>query len=414
VHIESEPGVNLIKRLRLIAPLIGIVLVGCGQIWNAGDLVDWVEQQAVDAGCAADTIELDDWYTTTPDGNVWMGTCVDAQSGDTVELAINVDNVWTPSQTVSSETTGSDNVEAAATQEAIEEPTPEPVEETPAADLALTSEQLKNTSYSGIYEEPITLTDGSWEGEPVGEGDASRPTVDYIDGQTLFGDLDDDGVGDAAVFLLDRGGGSGAFTWVSAQLNQDGQPVDAGAVMVGDRIMVRSTAIEDGQIVLGVVVAGPGGAACCPTHKASVAYAVQDSRLIELPRDDAELVRISLDDLDGTQWTLAEINYDEPALDEPAVTIRFEGDTLSGSGGCNSYNGTFTLGEDNPFVMTVGPVATTLMACPDPVGSQEAAYHEALNNATSWGYDFGNLVISYPTEGDGYGRLLFVPAGAAE
>ena len=95
------------RRMWMYVPILALLVAGCTQIWNAGDLVGWVEQQAVAAGCDTVTIALDDWYTTTEDGNVWMGTCVDASSGDTVELAINVDSVWTPSQAASSDTTSS-------------------------------------------------------------------------------------------------------------------------------------------------------------------------------------------------------------------------------------------------------------------------------------------------------------------
>ena len=420
------------KRILLIVPLIVLALAGCNQIWNAGDLVEWVKQQAVKQGCDPATIEIDDWYTGTADGNVWMGTCTDAQSGDTIELAINVDSVWTPSQPIADEdtsdsgtsdtadsgTVNSDKVDAnadkatataeAAESGAAEEPAAKA--EMPAAEGALTSEQLKNASYRDIYEEPITLTDGLWEGEPMGEGDAARPTVNYVDGQTLFGDLDGDGVDDAAVFLLDWGGGTGNFTWVSEQLNQDGQPVDAGAVMVGDRIMVRSAAIEDGQIVIDIIGEGPGDAACCKSHKMTMTYALQDGQLVEMPSDGGEAERITATDLEGTFWTLAEVDSDVPAMEEPAITIGFDGDTFFGSGGCNNYNGSFTLAEENPFALSIGPVASTMMACPDPIASQETTFFAALNNAQQWGYVFGDLAIYYEADGDGYGRLLFVPA----
>ena len=162
-----------------------------------------------------------------------------------------------------------------------------------------------------------------------------------------------------------------------------------------------------------IVGEGPGGAACCPTHKMTRSYALQDGQLAEMPSDGAEPVLVTAADLDGTQWALAEINYDEAALDEPFVTLAFEGDTFGGSGGCNSYSGAFALDDGNPFVLTMGPIASTMMACPDPVGSQEAAFYAALNNARQWGYVFGDLAVYYSTDGDEYGRLLFTPAGAA-
>ncbi len=166
---------------------------------------------------------------------------------------------------------------APVTQTPAVEITPAPAAETaPAEACAISAEALRNANYSDVYDLPITLTDGLYEGAPAGEGDLSRPTVEFIEGAELYGDLDGDGADDAVVFLLERGGGSGAFTYVAAQLNRDGQPVDAGAVRIEDRIGVRSAAIEDGQVVLDLILQGPGDVACCGSHKARKAYALQD------------------------------------------------------------------------------------------------------------------------------------------
>lgn len=70
------------------------------------------------------------------------------------------------------------------------------------------------------------------------------------------------------------------------------------------------------------------------------------------------------------------------------------------------------MGEDNPFVMTVEPVISTRMACPEPIMDQESAYFLALENTAQWGYEFGDLALCY---GDAQGmpaRLLYAPAGA--
>ena len=63
--------------------------------------------------------------------------------------------------------------EAAATEEAA---TPV-AEAAPVEAVFLSVQALKNATYSGIYEQPITLADGLYEGEPAGEGDLSRPQV---------------------------------------------------------------------------------------------------------------------------------------------------------------------------------------------------------------------------------------------
>lgn len=171
--------------------------------------------------------------------------------------------------------------EAPASATAVPSPETEPaaVDPTPVEAGVISLDALRNATYGGIYDDPITLTNGLYEGEPEGADDPAHPTVEIIDGAELTGDLDGDGADDAVVFLLERGGGSGAFTYVAAQLNRAGQPVDAGAVRIEDRIGVRAAAIEAGQVVLDLILQGPGDVACCGTHKARKTYALQEGQL---------------------------------------------------------------------------------------------------------------------------------------
>jgi hypothetical protein len=81
---------------------LGAILAaaGCGgDIWNASDLAEWVRDRAVEEGCRRETILLEEWYRDEASGNVWHGTCENAGTGDDMSFAINVDSVWTPSQT---------------------------------------------------------------------------------------------------------------------------------------------------------------------------------------------------------------------------------------------------------------------------------------------------------------------------
>ena len=161
----------------------------------------------------------------------------------------------------------------------------------------------------------------------------------------------------------------------------------------------------------GVITKGPDDADCCGSYKASKAYALQEGQLVELGEEDQDLVRISGADLEGTSWTLVELNYDQPVQADAEVTISFRQGQLSGSGGCNNYTASFSLGEDNPFVMTAGPVAATKMACPDPILDQETAYFAALGSVSQWGYEFGQLALYYylDDQTSGLARLLFAP-----
>jgi heat shock protein HslJ len=279
----------------------------------------------------------------------------------------------------------------------------------PTATSQISVDALMNATFSGIYDEPVILTGGKYEKSIDGQ----LISVEFIGDTELFSDLDGDGVEDAVVFLIERGGGTAAFTYVAAQLNRNGQPVDAGAAMVEDRTQVRSAAIQDGQVVLDITTRGPGGGDCCPSYKTRKIYSLEAGRLVEMPGEDQELVKISADDLNGTSWTLLELDSDQPVLADSELTINFQDGTISGFGGCNSFSSSFSLGDPNPFIITIEPIAATKKACPDPTHGQETDYFTALEKVSLWGYRFGQLVLTYPGGQAGeLKRLLFTPQGS--
>ena len=78
------------------------------------------------------------------------------------------------------------------------------------------TDAVANMTYSGIYDDDVTLTEGRWEGEPFVADGASRPSVGIIDDFMLTGDLDGDGTDEVVVFLWESSGGSGTYTrtWI--------------------------------------------------------------------------------------------------------------------------------------------------------------------------------------------------------
>lgn len=84
-------------RFGSLGTILVLLLSACSSIWNAGDLADWVREGAVKQGCQRQTIQLDEWYTETAEGNFWRGTCRDAH-GNPKSFGIDVDPVWKPSK----------------------------------------------------------------------------------------------------------------------------------------------------------------------------------------------------------------------------------------------------------------------------------------------------------------------------
>ncbi|MBK8988343.1 MAG: META domain-containing protein [Chloroflexi bacterium] len=75
----------------------------------------------------------------------------------------------------------------------------------------------------------------------------------------------------------------------------------------------------------------------------------------------------------------------QPVLDGTTLTAVFGDSEVSGSAGCNTYTG--PLNPVNDF-FTVGPIASTLMLCDEPIMQQEQAYLAALQALT--GYQWGS------------------------
>jgi hypothetical protein len=143
----------------------------------------------------------------------------------------------------------------------------------------LTEEGLKNAEYHGIYDAPVELTEGKYEGEPFVEGGASRPLVVFIE-PYAFGDLDGDGVDDAAVLLVETSGGSGSFVYLAAVLNQNGKAVNEATTLLGDRAQVGELVIEDGQIHVKLLTHGPEDPMCCPSQESSETYTLEGNELV--------------------------------------------------------------------------------------------------------------------------------------
>jgi hypothetical protein len=97
-----------------------------------------------------------------------------------------------------------------------------------------------------------------------------------------FGDLNGDGVDDAAVILIESSGGSGNFRYLAAVINQGGAPVNVATQFVGDREQVQAIRIDGNEITLEMVAHGPDDPMCCPTQEVTKVYQLQDDQLVEL------------------------------------------------------------------------------------------------------------------------------------
>ncbi len=206
---------------------------------------------------------------------------------------------------------------------AVPTPTPVPTEPpvTPTA-APLTIQDLKNTEYDlPEYRRTVKLADGSYE---------SGSGADYINAKLVepvaFGDLNGDGLEDAAVLLAENGGGSGVFVSVVAMINQDGYPVQSSSILIDDRPNIDNLAIDNGQIVVTAEIHGPSDPGCCPNFPVTETYAWTPTNLM--------LVRLSSKTPTGSERSIH--------LDQPATSAEVSGSTR--------VQGTFTI---SPFENTL-------------------------------------------------------------
>ena len=147
----------------------------------------------------------------------------------------------------------------------------------------LTLEQLRNAEYHlpllGDENTPIQFTNG--EGQIVfGEGATERVSAGIVNDTVAFGDLDGDGIADAAVVVFTSGGGSGTFIHLVAVLDRDGAPAQAAWAFLGDRVPVENLTIASGQIVAQMVVHRLSDGLCCPTLGITRTFSLRDDQLI--------------------------------------------------------------------------------------------------------------------------------------
>ena len=75
--------------------------------------------------------------------------------------------------------------------------------------------------------------------------------------------------------------------------------------MVGDRIQVKSLAVEDQQAVAELIAHGASDPACCPTWNVRKRYELQEGTLVESGSE--ELSPVGLIDLSDTTWRLVDL-----------------------------------------------------------------------------------------------------------
>ena len=280
--------------------------------------------------------------------------------------------------------------------------------ETPEEVEPLTEDALMNAEYQGIYEDPVRLTDGLYEGEPFEEGGASRPTVTFS-GAYALGDLDGDGLEDAVVVLAENSGGSGTFVYLAAVLNRDGRVENGATTLLGDRVQVQKVDIVAAGIRVVSISHGPDDPMCCPSQKVVQVFALKGGDLVlattEVVSGGAGDMRATAVDVVGVLWQWWGLVEVAPAAQslvpnpEDYTLLLAKDGTIVIKADCNVVGGSYKLDGDQ-LAIELGP--TTLAECSDE--SLERQYIGLLDTVESLSLDGDQLVLHLARDA---GRMIF-------
>jgi heat shock protein HslJ/uncharacterized protein YraI len=100
--------------------------------------------------------------------------------------------------------------------------------------------------------------------------------------------------------------------------------------------------------------------------------------------------------LTNTAWQVTGYYTGNNAVVSPisgtTLTMRFDGSTISGNAGCNTYNGTYSVSGSN---ISIGQLSQGMTMCDTPTGiiEQEQAFLAALQSSTSFQFDVSQLTL---------------------
>jgi heat shock protein HslJ len=268
-----------------------------------------------------------------------------------------------------------------------------------SASRALTENALNNAAYQ-IDEVGLFNLDNGVFNQSYGESMTQRHQVTLE--KVAFGDLDDDGLGDAAVILARQSGGSGTFRYLVAMRNTGNSPRQQDSVFLGDRVQIIALSIAADQVNLEAVAASPHDPACCPAQQVKQAYILRDGKWAQSVDKiaDSDPPIASSSTITGIVWKWGRFegssNKSNFVIDDPNkyTLMLLPNGSYQAKADCNRMQGQYTLEGRRIKIM---PGAATLAECAP--GSRYADYLRHLTEAVSFVVRDNKLVLSLVVDG---------------
>lgn len=144
-------------------------------------------------------------------------------------------------------------------------------------ELAVSFDTFKNLMLTATeMRKQVQLVDGKWTET---QADGSIQMVN-LDTRFATGDLNEDGVDDAALLVAESMGGTGVFYSLTVLINNNGVFEQKASAFIDDRPIIHSIEINNGEVVLNVNVHGLNDPMIDPTMKLTKNYRLIENRLV--------------------------------------------------------------------------------------------------------------------------------------
>jgi len=116
---------------------------------------------------------------------------------------------------------------------------------TPKAESPKVSSDPKNISYT-VNGQQYLLQNG--RAERVVEGSSTKEVLTVF-GEPVYGDLNGDGLSDAALILVSQPGGSGTFYYAVLAVAEGASFKSTNTILLGDRVAPQTVEVRDEQAI---------------------------------------------------------------------------------------------------------------------------------------------------------------------
>jgi hypothetical protein len=155
-------------------------------------------------------------------------------------------------------------------------PSAAPTQQPTVSVAPLDVNNLENMEFSlPVSQKSVKLSGGSYEARSGNDYLEVRITSDIAEG-----DLNGDGVADAALVIAENTGGTGRFASLVIVLNKNGNPVQTALFQIGDRVKINQITIQDERVTLDMIIHGPQDPLCCPSLPTTQTFRLSSAELL--------------------------------------------------------------------------------------------------------------------------------------